>query len=370
MKKLNAFFKKVFSFVMQLMIGVLVGWFGIGLIAVPDDTSVGLIFIVTVLGLVGSFILGVMVHELGHLVFGLATGYKFSLFRLFSFAWFKEEDKIKLTISKNFALGQCVLAPAARFEDFKFILYHLGGVLAQLLLCVLLFVFAMLTPADSLFRWILLLAIFLNVCLALLNLIPIKSMEAPNDCANIIEALKSKEATYALYMMFDVHHQMMNGKIISDFELETFRLSEHADLKNYLVAYLLMLRVSWFVASDEYEKALAELLSLDLEKLPNYYRDVIMMDLVYFYTVYVPDYVKAKLLYEDKRLQAKWKVKLPSIFRISAAYHYFILEDKQATMSLLAAAKGAVTSLPNQGEKKMETAELEKLEQQMSGVVG
>ena len=357
---------KGLTFVILIVIGGFIGFFarlfGSGLFT---NVSIGTLFLGWLV-LVAFSVLGVIVHEFGHLVFGLATGYKFSLFRLASFAWFKEDGKIKFTISKNIAAGQCVLAPPEDFGNFKFILYNLGGVLAQFILCKILLVFIVILPAESSLRTVFLLGIVINVGIILLNLIPIKSLEAPNDGANIVEALKSKDATYALYMMFYIHDQLMNGKTISDFPLSKFELNEDADLGNYLIAYIIILRVSWFMGNGEYEKALAEYLRLDLEKLPNYYRDAVMMDLVYLYTVYVPDHKKARSLYNDKRLKAKWKMKFPHTLRRLAAYHYFVLEEKQLAIKLLESAKAAAAALPNKGNKQLEMMEITKFKNKLN----
>ena len=371
MKKFKELFKdtqdtQVGKVIIGLIGGAFIGLLGARFLFLANDLiSIGDILIMLI-SLVAFFVIGIIVHELGHLAFGLATGYNFSLFRLGSFAWFKENGKVKFTISKNFALGQCLLSPSESFADFRFILYNLGGIIAQLLLCVLLFVFTTLLSGAGIARVALLIGIIINIIIALLNLIPIKSLEAPNDGANILEALKSKEATYALYKMFDIHAKMMNGQTLRDFELHEFELSENADLDNYLIAYMLMINVAWLMSHGKYEKALTEYLRLDLEKIPNYYRDAAMMDLVYLYTVYVPDYEQARKLHDDKRLRAKWKMKFPSTLRILAAYHFFVLKDKLGAMKLLESAKEAVITLPNKGDKKMEMNELTSLEKKIS----
>ena len=43
-----------------------------------------------------AFFFHIIIHEAGHLVFGLLTGYKFSSFRVASFMWLKEDGKLKL----------------------------------------------------------------------------------------------------------------------------------------------------------------------------------------------------------------------------------------------------------------------------------
>ena len=81
----------------------------------------------------------VVVHEAGHLVFGLLTGYQFSSFRIGSFMWVKLEGKLKL---KRYSLagtgGQCLMAPPEMVDGkVPYVLYNLGGCLANLIVSVI-----------------------------------------------------------------------------------------------------------------------------------------------------------------------------------------------------------------------------------------
>lgn len=55
-----------------------------------------LIFIFLFFGMAAAIILQIIIHEAGHLVFGLLTGYRFSSFRIGNLMWIKENSKIKL----------------------------------------------------------------------------------------------------------------------------------------------------------------------------------------------------------------------------------------------------------------------------------
>ena len=56
--------------------------------------------------------LQIIIHEAGHLLFGLFTGYSFSSFRIFSWMWVKEEEGIRFRhLSIAGTGGQCLLAP-------------------------------------------------------------------------------------------------------------------------------------------------------------------------------------------------------------------------------------------------------------------
>ena len=53
-----------------------------------------LMFIPLMLSIYAAFLLQTVIHEAGHLVFGLATGYRFVSFRVFSWMWIKKDGKL------------------------------------------------------------------------------------------------------------------------------------------------------------------------------------------------------------------------------------------------------------------------------------
>ena len=115
------------------------------------------------------------IHEIGHLVFGLATGYTFSYYSFLSFAWMRKKDgKVVFCCNKNsFSLGKCLMAPPKKEEFFRFKAYTLGGGLANLFLAIIVFSFLIFFRHWSFPIWTtLFLTFLLNFILALQSLIP------------------------------------------------------------------------------------------------------------------------------------------------------------------------------------------------------
>ncbi len=69
-----------------------------------------------------------IIHEAGHLVFGLLSGYQFSSFRIMSFMWVKENGQMKLRrLSVAGTGGQCLMAPPEPVDgNIPVVLYNLG----------------------------------------------------------------------------------------------------------------------------------------------------------------------------------------------------------------------------------------------------
>ena len=65
-----------------------------------------------------AFVVHIILHELGHFVFGRLTGYQLLSFRIFSTIFYKNNGKIH---KKKFAIrgtaGQCLMLPPKRKED-------------------------------------------------------------------------------------------------------------------------------------------------------------------------------------------------------------------------------------------------------------
>ena len=78
-----------------------------------------------------SVLFSVITHELGHLIAGLLTGYRFVSFRIFSFMLVRSEGKWKIRrMSVPGTGGQCLMAPPRKKNGYyPFALYNLGGIL-------------------------------------------------------------------------------------------------------------------------------------------------------------------------------------------------------------------------------------------------
>lgn len=297
-------------------------------------------------------VIGVIVHELGHLVCGLLSGYRFSMFRLGPLAWFKENGRIRFSVTQNLFAGQCLMAPVEEIKNFKFVLYNAGGSIFNFLLCV---------PFVLLGWQANLTIILVNFTLGFLNLLPIRYLT--NDGANIREALKSKEATRGLYLMFYTNAKMMEGMRYRDFDKDLFALPENADLENYMVAHILLQEASRLEDNKQIKEALNMYSRIDLAAMPPIYKNLIMAEILYYHSFLIPSHDAARELCRDKKFQKFMKCGLPSITRILAAYAFFVKGDKKMASDLLAKAKAGAGKLPGKGQRMMEHDFLNELEE-------
>jgi len=302
-----------------------------------------------------ALFLGVFVHELGHLVFGALSGYRFSSFRIGPFVLVREDGRILFRFSRSIVEGQCLMVPPAFGEDFPFILYNLGGVLFNIALAVLVLPFAF--AFGNVFAG---LVVAVNLFFALINAVPVRSLLL-NDGVNVLEAMKSRDAARGLYLMLFVNSEITLGRRYMDFDEGIFAVPDGADLRNFMVAYILMLEAARLEDLGRFDEFADVYSRLDIDKLPGLYGIFIKADLLYYYTFYAPDYEKAREIYSDKRLQQVLGAAMPNILRISAAYEFFVLGEKEKAIRKMKRARAAVRRLPNKGQRLMESEYLENL---------
>ena len=118
-----------------------------------------------------AFVLHIILHEGGHLVAGLLTGYRFVSFRFFNFTLIRKDGRLQW---RNFELsgtaGQCLMAPPDKpLEQIDTRWYNAGGVLVNviLVLLALLLLWALDMP-----KWVnifLLMMAFIGITVTLMN---------------------------------------------------------------------------------------------------------------------------------------------------------------------------------------------------------
>jgi hypothetical protein len=313
----------------------------------------------------------IAVHELGHMVFGFMTGYRFGSLSLLSFLWFKEGKKIRFKKTKSIGLGQCLMVPASDERKFRFVLYNLGGVLINLI-----FAAAAMIPMMTFgvrhyifYIYILLMFVLAHFLMGLISIVPMGSRGVPNDGMNVLTALRSKEAKHGLFLAFFLNSELMSGRRMRDFDDRIFAVGESADIGNYFVAYTVMCEASRLYDMGEYGKSLEQYERINAGKLPAYYGASLNLDLIYHYVMHRPDFEKAQKIYADKKtgvfMRFFLKLNMPSALRVLAAYEYFANGDKEKGMMYLKQAEKAMESHTNSGLMEMEKEYLSDLKRKI-----
>ncbi len=185
-----------------------------------------------------AFYLQLILHEGGHLVFGLITKYDFQSFRVGSLMIVKNEGKLKF---KKFSLtgtgGQCIMIPPD-FVNGKipYVLYNAGGAIFNIVSSLLFMVIISKFNENEYFLKFAIYFIFFGIILGLVNIIPFKSKLISNDGKNILAISKSKSAEESFWRMLKVHALLNEGIRVKDMPDELFLKPSEADLLNTISA--------------------------------------------------------------------------------------------------------------------------------------
>lgn len=214
--------------------------------------SVIFLFIIVV-----SLIVSIIIHEAGHLVFGLLSGYGFCSFRIFSLMWIKTDDGIKLKrYSVPGTAGQCLLTPPeAKDGKMPTTIYNLGGSLLGLIATVV-FAFATWLVRYTTMPCMLFATLSVaNLMSALTNGIPMQTNMINNDGKNTLLLRRNPRAVESLRIQLLVNAENSKGVSLVDMPDEWFVLPPDDELTDAMVLSWAAMRFERLCLKDEYAEA-------------------------------------------------------------------------------------------------------------------
>lgn len=211
-----------------------------------------------ILGLVLALLVQIVIHEGGHLVFGLLSGYKFVSFNVMGIVWQKGENgKLRMgRIQIAGAGGQCLMAPPAYNDgDFSFTLYNLGGVLANLIAAALCALLAWAIPVVWV-RILLLAQVIVAVISAITNGLPIPVAAIQNDSKNLLCIRKDMTARRAFWVQMSIAAELSRGLRLKDMPDDWFAPMPEKAMDNPIVSAIAVMNTSRLM--DQLDFAAAE----------------------------------------------------------------------------------------------------------------
>ena len=210
--------------------------------------------LLSLISLILAIFLQIILHEGGHLLMGLATGYRFVSFRIGSLTLIKEQGKFRF---KRFSIsgtgGQCLLSPPdGPYERWP----NSGRVLMNLL-----------TASGALVLWLaypdmplplhvfLFFTFFCGFLFTLMNGIPMKAAGITNDAYNLILMRRDANARKYLALQLAVNAEAQKGVRLKDMPDEWFPNDEVTDYGNLMQVAVKMLYISRLMDRKEFEEA-------------------------------------------------------------------------------------------------------------------
>lgn len=237
------------------------------------------------LGMYVAIFLQLVIHEAGHLVFGLLSGYKFSSFRILSFMWIKEGEKIKLSrLSIVGTGGQCLMAPPDMVDGkIPIVLYNLGGSLMNLIAGMFFLEVRHAFANTSFFAAMMPIFAVIGFLLAIMNGVPMRMGMVDNDGYNAFSLTRNPEAMHSFWVQMKVNEQIAKGVRLKDMPDEWFAVPSDVAMKNSMVAVIGIFASNRLMDAQQFEKAdklMAHLLEID-SGMVDLHRRLMICDRIY-----------------------------------------------------------------------------------------
>lgn len=309
--------------------GMILGQYMEQAMAKGNGFFVSFLFLVIVMYV--AIYIQIVVHEAGHLVFGLLTGYRFTSFRIGSLMILKEDDKIKLC---KFSLagtgGQCLMAPPDLVEDkIPVVLYNFGGCIFNLLIAGIFIVVGYCVKAVDILYAFSLFMVLIGVVFAASNGIPLKVGLISNDGGNALSLGKNKKAMFAFWLQLKMNEYQAKGIRLKEMPESWFAVPADEDMDNELVAAVAVFRSGWLMDQlrlEEAAKYIEELLAKDCA-IVGLYRSLLNCERIYCELVVKKNTSEAIYLHSKEYQKFVKQMKnYPSIIRTE--YVYALLAEK------------------------------------------
>lgn len=347
--------KKILFLTVIFIVGILLG---VGMAALEKHMGHELrgreLLAVFVFFMAGMW-LSVVLHEGGHMICGLLSGYRFVSFRIGNVMLLRDESRFHL---KQFSLagtgGQCLLDPPDFQEgNFPYILYNLGGFLANLLAAAVCAIICLAAEPGEYGMLFCIVFGAVNLYLGLVNGIPLRVGGIDNDGKNMVSMGKSGAARRNLWLQLRVNGELVRGKRLRDMPKEWFELPKVQELTDGLSAAMGSVAVSRLLDEQRFSEA-AVLGEEVLEKasgLLDIQKKMLKGELLFMEIIGAQSADKLEE-YNTKEFQKFLAVtrKYPSTVRLKYAYALLWEKDQVKAEKEKAYFENCIRVYPNKGE--------------------
>ena len=287
---------------------------------------------------VGIF-LQIIVHEAGHLVFGLLTGYRFSSFRIMNFIWVKQNGNLhfrRLSIAGTG--GQCLMVPPDLVDGrLPYVLYNLGGSLMNVLfsgLCLLIAVICTSAFLDT----VLGMFSIIGFAFALINGIPMRMGTIDNDGYNALSLGKEPAALRAFWLQMKISEQTSAGVRLKDMPADWFEVPTDEAMANSMIGALGVFAANRMMDAHDFSEAdrLMEHLLRLKSGIVGLYKSMMTCDRIYCELISEnrPEVVTGMLTKDQKKFMKSMKT-YPSVLRTEYALALLSEQNEMKTAQLL-----------------------------------
>lgn len=317
----------------------------------PGDFALQMIFCMVLI--FAAYFIQAVIHEFGHLVFGLITGYKFISFRIGNVMFIKESGKLRVKLYNVVGTGgQCLMMPPPWNEKLPTVLYNFGGCILNFvssLIFLVLFIFAEKGSFFAMLFGMLTAVGFGNV---LINGIPLQVGGISNDGRNAFLLGKNPVALRAFWLQLYVNGLMSSGERMRNMPEEWFFLPSGEDLFDPMICTVGVMKYNYYYDTHDFKSAeiTAEYM-LRAPGLLGIHKNELLCELLFLkifrgaepaeidslYTKELDKYIKATANYVSRR-------------RLAYAYNFLYLKNLTMAQKCLEVFEKTVKTYPYSAE--------------------
>ena len=323
--------------------GFLIG--GIMAAALPEEHGKGTFFEMILLLVAGgytSMLLQTVIHEAGHLVCGLISGYRFSSFRVGSVMWLWDPVSSKIRRKKMSlagTAGQCLMSPPDLVDGrMPVLLFNMGGALANVLAAVISFGLYFLTKSIPVLSVFCILMVAMGLIFAITNGIPMRVGGVDNDGYNARAMRKDPAAIRSFWVQLKANEQIARGVRLKDMPAEWFYVPDAEGMKNSIIAVMGVFMCNRLMDEQRFDEAeeLMERLLKQETGIMGVHRSLMVGDLIYCKLLRKDsvETIDALMSEEHKKFMKSMKT-FPSVIRTDYAYTLLREKDEEKAAKIL-----------------------------------
>lgn len=222
------------------------------------------------------YFVSIIIHEVGHLIFGLCSKLNFVSFNVYKYTFYIEDNKLKVEKDTKTPsiMGYCNMSfdKDKKYSKKNMIIYMLGGIIFNLILMIISIILMVYTNNVYL-KLVYILIITINSYLAIYNAIPaVAKSGVASDALNIIYCLSDDEYINTLSRLNVLQSMLAKGCKLKDIDKnllckpDTFKTNSDVLNALFYVDYLCS-NEKYYEASEYAKKILKE--AKDFVSKPN-----------------------------------------------------------------------------------------------------
>lgn len=309
-----------------------------------------------------SYYINICLHEIGHMIFGLLTGYKFNSIRFGKLMLVKKEGKL-LFCHYNMpgTGGQCIMtAPEGDAENMPVVLYNLGGLIVNLVL--LLIGAGMYLGMKDLHPTVgIICLVFAMTAFVILITNGIPFMQMGTDGANTIILYKDKNARVAFQKQLEIVNYYANNYSVREMPKELFFFDKSMPMNHPLITAQAVNYYNYLSVNKMYVEAkeMALFILENAKSINQLHEKILYGELIFQAAVIDGDLEAAKKLYEIHKKELNAVSGFISIQRVFYAYYTLVEPNEKKAAAF---AKRFENSVKNYPFPKVATIEKEQFD--------